>query len=274
LGTQVRTKPRLLLSRRAFAKRRGVTEAAIRKRIADGSLVPAIAPDGRIDVLEAERILAQKTTAGDKLAEARRRKLTAQVRILHDELDALSGSVVEPADVTLCVVETSRFIAQRLLRVAPDAAPRVAGLQASMAADALRDVLYAAMDEVASAEIQATAREPAPKRPVYARMNAVDLASSKANLEADRLEISRAIEHGELISVETLTDEFVRRALNVRANLLALPSKVAPLLQVAANREAAHTIIEDELRHALAEFACQHISADELLGAPTERTTE
>ncbi|OWK20633.1 hypothetical protein AJ88_27650 [Mesorhizobium amorphae CCBAU 01583] len=89
------------ISRRAYAKRRGCTEKAIRDRIADGTLVKAVLPDGTLDADKADKLLAAKVTAGkhvgSDLNDARRRKLAAGVALLQDEVEALVVSVV-PVD--------------------------------------------------------------------------------------------------------------------------------------------------------------------------------
>src|SRR5262245_20078098 len=86
-----------LLSQRGYARHRGVTPKAIRKRIAAGDLDGAIV-DGRIDPEIADRLLAENTTTGKRvtavsLTAAKKRKLRAQIAELNDRLQELKATV-------------------------------------------------------------------------------------------------------------------------------------------------------------------------------------
>jgi phage terminase Nu1 subunit (DNA packaging protein) len=69
-----------------------------------------------------------------------------------------------------------------------------------------------------------------------------------AEAEADRLK-------GELVSVEHVARVWVEAAANVRARLLAIPHKVAPMVAVENDITVCHGMIETEVHEALSEFS-------------------
>src|SRR5215208_7216443 len=100
---KTRPRPRTLgLSRRAYAKARGVDESTVREHIKNGLLKPALLPDGSIDPALADALLAKGRTRGrdaaPDLAGARRRKLAAQVALLADEVAERQGNLVPLAE--------------------------------------------------------------------------------------------------------------------------------------------------------------------------------
>src|SRR5687768_14105582 len=100
---QARPRPRTLgLSRRAYARARGVDESTVREHVASGLLKPALLPDGSIDAALADALLAKGRTRGERtapdLAGARRRKLAAQVALLADEVAEREGNLVPLAE--------------------------------------------------------------------------------------------------------------------------------------------------------------------------------
>jgi hypothetical protein len=78
------------VSRRQYALSRNVSEAAIRKHIANGTLAGAVLENGIIDPDAADKLLAGSVTRGPKLpvqvSTAKGRRQRAQVRLLHDEV--------------------------------------------------------------------------------------------------------------------------------------------------------------------------------------------
>ena len=77
-----------------YARARGVSPAAVRKGIREGRI--ATDADGRVLVEQSDARLAQGAVHGravsPTLAEARRRKAAAAVRLLDDEVAALRAS--------------------------------------------------------------------------------------------------------------------------------------------------------------------------------------
>ena len=50
------------VSRRAYAKSRGISEAVVRKYLTQGKLTDALLPDGTLDAEKADRLLASSIT--------------------------------------------------------------------------------------------------------------------------------------------------------------------------------------------------------------------
>ena len=118
------------VSRRTYAKRRNVTEGAIRKRIADGSLADAMTPDGLIDPDKADALLAANTTAGrdisSDLVAAKRRKAAAACALLEGEVRDFGATLVPTKDVAAIYLQVVQEIARQFLRIGGLAAERVA----------------------------------------------------------------------------------------------------------------------------------------------------
>lgn len=74
------------------------------------------------------------------------------------------------------------------------------------------------------------------------------LQADKAELEVRELEQS-------LVSVETITEEWVGYAANVRSKLLALPSKISHRVQSAESYAEAEKILKDAVYDALYELS-------------------
>ncbi|MER9761595.1 hypothetical protein [Mesorhizobium sp. M0138] len=267
------------ISRRSYAKRRGVTEKAIRDRITDGTLTNAVLSDGTLDGDLADRLLAEKVTAGkhvgSDLNDARRRKLAAGVALLQDEVEALAVSVVPLDGVAPHIREITIDTARRLYVIADDFAGKVAGKVADEAAGivdgAVREALteisggYAALGEDPDSE-DATYFEAKKSRARGAPLDdltAVQLAALKADLEAQRLETKRGLINGELLEIKQIGDEFASRCSIVRNRMLGLHVKVAPHFQNANKREA-KKLLEIEISEAVEEFGCAWVTAADL----------
>jgi hypothetical protein len=86
-----------VISRRKYAVRRGVSEKAIRKAIANGRIVSAVLEDGTSGAGKADELLASSTVAGVRvsttLAEARRRKAAASAALIQDEIADMEQSL-------------------------------------------------------------------------------------------------------------------------------------------------------------------------------------
>ena len=274
------------VSRRAYAKRRGCTEKAIRDRITDGTLAKAVLPDGTIDADKADALLAARVTAGkhvgSDLNEARRRKLAAGVALLQDDVSALVDSVVRVDDAGQHIRQNSLEIAQRLFRIADECAGKVAGKEAATAADILDDAVRAALDDLSDggSEDDDLDNEDAPyleaqNPPGGAALDdltAVQLAALKADLEAHRLETKRALNNGKLVEIERICGEFAARCSIVRNRMLGLHMKIAPHL-LSADKRKAKELLEIEISEGVEEMACTWVTkADLTAGRASDRS--
>jgi len=261
------------LSRRAFAAARGISEKAVRKRIAAGDLAEALLPDGTIDPEIADRLLAERTTAGKRvpapLSAARLRKVRAHVATLQDRVAELRESVLTREEAATNAI-TARFIADRLARIPADAAPQVVGRSAGLIAELVREIVYAALDDLANTKITTTLGEDEKPPLVVSAMNAVALAAAKETLLAERLELRRALKRGELLDGEAYFGAFMQRISGLRTTMLGLPSKLAPHLAAAKDAEDARAMLKAEVDHAVEHLACEWITTEELIGGTAE----
>lgn len=263
------------ISRRAYAKRRGCTEKAIRDRISDGTIASAILPDGSIDMDLADRLLAEKVTAGkhtgSDLNEARRRKLAAGVALLNDEVSELAASVVRREDGARLVREQSLEIAARLFRIADDTAPKVAGKEAVTAASIIEGEVYTALTELCGGDASLppdgeddnSDEPPVRVGEPLGDLSSVELAALKASLEARRLEIRRALNIREIVEIEAIVGPWADRLSIVRNRALGIHVKVAPFFVTAKTPEAKR-ILEVEISEVVEELADNAVSFAEL----------
>ena len=249
-------------------------------------MAKAVLPDGTIDADKADKLLAEKVTAGKRtgsdLNEARRRKLAAGVALLQDDVSALVDSVVRVGDAGQHIRQNSLEIAQRLFRIADECAGKVAGKEAATAADILDDAVRAALDDLSDggSEDDDLDNEDAPYLEAQnsrggAALNdltAVQLAALKADLEAHRLETKRALNNGKLVEIERICGEFAARCSIVRNRLLGLHMKVAPHFLSADKREAKE-LLEMEISEGVEEMACTWVTkADLTAGRASDRS--
>lgn len=148
------------LSRRQYAKRRGVSESVIRRHIASGLLAPAVRADDTLDVAKADELLTQnlirRKAPPAALRTAMTRRLRAKVAILRDEVNEMAGSYVPAADVRALVMSDLQVVANHL-RCLVDAAPHVAGKPAPEALRILKDAVNDILTDVS--------QTPAPEEP-------------------------------------------------------------------------------------------------------------
>ena len=71
---------------------------------------------------------------------------------------------------------------------------------------------------------------------------------------AELTEIDLAEKRGEVVPVEHVAKQVGKLLANVRARMLAIPTKVAPLTQTAGSIEEARAAIEDHIRDGLSEL--------------------
>jgi hypothetical protein len=259
------------LSRREYAKRRGVSPTTIRRHVLSGLLAPALLPDDSIDATLADQILAKNLTRGagaiPGLEAARRRKLLVEIALLTDELDALRSERVLPIVELEFLRSFYALVARNSARVVADGA-MLAGKEPREAFAVLTESVYATLTTIA--ETQAQARDvPADPDDLASgvpieKLDLVDLAALKADRQAARLELNRATSRGELVLIADMSDDLGDRITNYRARLLGLPSRAAPLFQSLGTADEAQATTFELVAEALAQFADDAMSATEL----------
>jgi len=257
------------ISRRAYAKRRGVSDAAIRRRIADGTLADAILPDGTVDPDKCDALLAAGTTAGHRvssdLATARRRKLAAGNALLADEIRMSEESTVPRVEADQAELAACRRIAQHLYKIAADAAPSVAGRPPAIAAATLQRFVRDALLDISRTRTK-TKRTPAravAHGTTLPMATATELATTRANLLARRLELKRLVTTGAYVEVEPWSGAIMGRMAIAKSRLLGIHVKLAPSLQ-STDADGARRLIEKAAADVLAELASEAVSMAEL----------
>lgn len=273
------------ISRRAYAKRRHVSEAAIRKRIADGTLVKALTKDGRIKPDVADRLLAAATTAGEKapisLVDARRRKSAAAIALLQDEVDAVAAGYLPKRLIDESTRRINLTAARGLFRLPFILAALVAKKPPTIAGRIIDETVRRVLTEVAGSDPSAIAEDAIGNRskgeipPLPAVMSAstvlsdlapVQLATMRTDLLARRLELRRAIAKGELGHIETWKREEMARITITQRLCLAMPHKLAPYMERATPAKVVD-LVEHEIINILHHLACDAVSHAELVAA-------
>jgi hypothetical protein len=230
-------------------RRRGVDERAIRKHVKSGLLAEALTPNRKIIADVADRILATALTKAPDvppvLADARKRKLVAQVAAIEDEVAAIRNSLIEAGAVRACERAIALFFAESfgpLVKLGSG----LAGVAPPAAFAKLTDAVHDTLTAIATADITFAGRPPdappppppAPPPPDLGTLDAVGLAARKADLEAERLELSRQKSRGELLDIEAEERRCAEPVVNSRTAALALPHRTAPLYEHLTKREA------------------------------------
>lgn len=83
--------------------------------------------------------------------------------------------------------------------------------------------------------------------------------------EAALVEIEVAKKRGELVEIEVVAQAFGEQCANVRARLLPMPSKLAPLLAATSDLNEVQALLEQGIHEALSE-----LSGDGITGGPAE----
>ncbi len=259
------------LSRRAYARRVGVNEKTVREHIASGLLKPAIRPDGLLDPILADDLLARGRTRGPSVApdldDARRRKLAAQCRLIEDEVKALRSSRATPANVKDILAANYRAFAAGCAPVAK-AAATLAGADPLQAFTKLTEAVYAVLTDLSERPLESdqdpALDDPPPTGPAFDTLDAIQLAATKADLEGERLELIRATKRGDLVTIAEAMSDFGDRLSTFRGRMLGLPSRSAPMYQAAdTDAEAADVAIEI-IDEALFSFVGDEITQAEL----------
>lgn len=273
------------LSRRAYAKARGVDEKAVRLHIESGLLKPAILPDGSLNAGLADVLLSTGTVKGPAsapdLADARRRKLAAQVALLQDEIAERRASLVTIVDRDKLVRTMVLEVARRSAAIVKHAG-KAAGLPVVEAASVMTDRVHELLTELSTqpfeAEQEAKRQDRGarnfnvpnlnvePSVSALADMSTTELAARKADLEAERLEILRDVQNGVVEEVDEALLGLTRRLLDFRSALLAMPTRVAPVLQF-SKAAAARQEVAKILRECVGNLAGPDTTEAELLEA-------
>jgi hypothetical protein len=229
------------ISRRAYAKQRGISESMVRKYIAQGTLTPQA--DGTVDPEAADRELANTVTRGQAepvvLRTARQRHLRAKVRQLQDRIDRLRRQLIRPEDARAICAEQHRFIAARF-RQMPGDARALAGMSPTKAVRAMKDIIADALEYL---ETNDPPEDNAPKGAEVVpididRLTPVQLQAHYATLQAVELEIERCHDLGELVEIEEEQLSFEEGLTVCKSIILSIPGRVAQLVQEATPEEA------------------------------------
>jgi hypothetical protein len=260
------------VSRREYARRRGVDEKAIRKAIEAGILKAALR-DGLIDVAAADALLSAHKIGGQQvssgLVKARTRKLAAGVALLRDEIVDLQASTLPAAGVAALTRDIALHVS-RIFWAMTNTAARLAGLERSTAIAVLDDEVRARLQAIADTRVQvprSKSRKREDDRSALSEMSAVDLAAERATLQATRMEIERGLRVGELVDLATAQAAAVDRVLRMRTKVLALPAKLGASMGETVDAAELAPVLEAELGAALAELACDAVSAAEIEAA-------
>ena len=253
---------------REYARRHSVTPKAIRKAVDEGRIVTDA--DGRILVAESDARLAQGAVHGRRvshsLAEARRRKMAAAVRLLDDEVALLRGNSHERGECRLTWQTLCAEAATELVKLL-DLVPELAGMRPVMAAERLRERLYEILDDLAGrTTVDLPIRPEADdeeKAPTLADMSAVELATLRADLQAESLELRRRLRQGELLNGDEV-DTVIRDRIYVsRSRLLGLPNACGGWFELGP--EEGSKRLREDLADCLAELAALGVEPADFL---------
>lgn len=258
------------ISRRAYARHRQVDEKQIRKKIADGTLKPALLPNGMLDADKADDLLASATVRGGgtsaTLVESKRRKTAASCALLADEIESLEGAVIY-ADLAAEMVRTEgTAIARRIFSIAAVAAPMIVGNNLAVIAEVLRAQVELAMTELTSIEVAEPAKEAVYAGRRFGDMDLAALETVKNDLLAERLEIRRKLNRKELLLISTVSDTWARRLSMLRPNLLGLPNALAAQSEH-ADFAAVTKMLEVGIASELKSLVCPYFSQADLEAA-------
>ncbi|MBN9348467.1 MAG: phage terminase large subunit family protein [Devosia sp.] len=244
------------VSRRAYAKSRKISEATVRKYLDQGKLSDALLPDGTLDAEKADRLLAASITRDHQPVElkaAKARRLRAKVRRLGDEVRDLEKSLVRADRVGAVARVASLIVADTLGPIAERMAPIIAEMNGKDAHLALRNAVSDALEVISSAMVTAGdgAQIAEEKELELDALGEPQLLAVQANLQADKLELGRALDKGILRRVADAVEEHEEKMVVSKSLMLAMPGRVAPYAQ-SETAEQLRARISQEIEHALA----------------------
>ena len=246
------------ISRRELARRHDISESTVRRHVESGALKDALLADGTLHPRKAgealRRVLSSGKVVPKDLADARQRRLVAQVRKVGDEVAGLRRTSVLPSAVTGLVDDALKRIAGHL-RAIPLRARDLAGRAADDVQRALRDLAFNALEAISS--------DPLPEHPWWnepvdpplidiASLSPNALTARRIDLVAQKLEIQRARDRGELLDVDEEIEAIGVKLATIKTLLLAIPGRVAYAVAGADPDEAA-AIVAAEVEELLAD---------------------
>ncbi|MBI4923083.1 MAG: hypothetical protein HY834_15170, partial [Devosia nanyangense] len=222
------------VSRRAYAKSRGISEAVVRKYLTQGKLSDALLPDGTLDAEKADRLLASSITRDRaqpvELRAAKARRLRALVRRLGDDVRDLEKSLVRADRVRPIASVVGLIVADNLRSIAERMAPIIAGMNGKDAHLALRNAVSDALEIISSTMVTGVdgAQIAEEKELELDDLREPQLHAVQANLQADKLELGRALDRGILRRVADAVEEHEEMMVVSKSLILAMPGRVAP----------------------------------------------
>lgn len=245
------------VSRRAYAKSRGVSEAVVRKYLTQGKLSDALLPDGTLDPEKADQLLAASITRDRaqpvELRAAKARRLRAQVRRLGDDVRDLERSLVPADRVGPIATAVGLIVADNLRPLAERTAPMIAGMSGKDAHLALRNGVSDALATISSTMVPGGdgAKAGDDKELELDDLREPQLLAVQANLQAEKLELGRALDKGILRRVADAVEEHEEKMVVAKTLMLAMPARVAPYAE-SETAEQLRVRISQEIEHALA----------------------
>lgn len=257
-----------------YARQRGVSPAAVRKGIREGRIAADAA--GKVLVAESDARLAQGAVHGRSvsptLADARRRKMAAAVRLLDDEVAALRASCLPADEVRFMWLNLCRESAASLATLL-DLTPELAKIRPVMAAERLRERLHEILNDLATRQPDVPVHaEPTADGPDLASLSAVELATLRADLQAEALELKRRLRLGELLAESKVQEEIHNRILPARSRLLGTPTACGGWFEL-GEAEGRRRLRQD-LADSLSELAGFGVTAAEFLPNVLSNSTE
>ena len=247
------------VSIRAYARARGCSEAAVRKRLKTGALSGAVLADGKIDVAKADRAWTRTATRGPSLtsdgalARSTRRRLRAHCRALGFKVNTLRQSLLPAIGVTCFADDCIRMVEEVFTPLPAVLAPRLAGRAATHAAAILQAGIHAALEQ-ATDRLENSAKAIATSAPfsdpALERLSEAGLSALKNELAAQRIELLDQRQRGALLDSGQVRVAFLDGFLRARGKLMYLHGKLAPRF-VGLSTAETEWLLRGEFREAL-----------------------
>ncbi|MFO1151970.1 MAG: hypothetical protein U1E62_26630 [Alsobacter sp.] len=233
-----------------FARRRGVSRAAVTGWAQQGLLGAGLRRDGKIDVVAAEASLAAKITKPDttrpapetsrKIAAARATKLASALRKTRRKADALASKYIHRDALAHCYQQAAKPAIERLVQDIAVAVDRAAALAHDAMIRALADDLDAALHDMGARA--AAIPEPPPGAflsvPDVPSATPADMAASKLILESWILDVEGDVEAEEVVPFAAFEKAAASRIKVARTAVQALPGAIQGLLVSAPTERA------------------------------------
>jgi hypothetical protein len=246
------------ISRRELARRHDISESTVRRHVESGALADALLADGSLDSRKAgealRRVLSTGKVVPRDLAEARVRRLRAQVRKLGDEVAALRASSIRPADAAKLIAVQLGIVA-RHLRLVPSRAADLARRPAAEVQAALRGIVFDTLEALHKDEGLEHPWWDDPIEPPAIDVDALTpngLQARKIDLAAEKMEIQRARAHRELLIGDEVLEGFEVTLSTIKSRLNVIPGRVSQAVSVVGPEEAGW-IVGEEIEGLLAD---------------------